>query len=88
MPSKIREQAPFEEKVLSERMKTRRIPMNYCGYILERQLTSVSLYLQAGILSKNHREIVLFTAVDVKFLRRVTFKVPTLSELRLNLLEA
>lgn len=46
-PSGVNKKAPFEEQVLSERMRNERVPVDYHDKKLELHFTSLSAYLQA-----------------------------------------
>lgn len=82
MPSEITEQAPFEEKVLSERMRNKEIPMEYHDKKVKLQHTSVSAYPQACMIPSDPCAGMIFTAADTRFLSIVLSLVTTLSELR------
>lgn len=62
--------------------------MHYCKKTKELQFTSASEYLQACMILRDYHARVLFTAVDVKFLRSVVRKFVTLSELSFLLPES
>lgn len=82
--SGTKKQTQIDEKFPSECMRNKRTSMNYGGRKLELQYKSVSAYLQACVVPKDHYASVLLTAIYVKFHGRVVFIASTLSKLCLS----
>lgn len=66
-----REQALFDEKFLSQYLSNRRIPVDCRDKKRELERMSLSADLQACMSRRDYQAIVLFTAVDVKFLFKI-----------------
>lgn len=79
--------ALFDKNLSSKGIKKRMIPVCYSDKKLELQLTPVSVYLQAYMMSNEHPASVFLTAEDVKYLCSSVRMLTTPSKVCLLLLD-
>lgn len=77
----FKKQAHFKKIVFSEYMRSEQPPVSCADKKLERQITSVSAYMQACKIPKENCAIMVLTAADVKFFCDTACMVSTLSSL-------